>query len=182
MKNRRIAKRYAKALLSLAEENRIMDEAYKDMSTILDTFEKNRDLKIILNSPIVRESKKMNIIKGVFEGKIDELILKYLLIITRKKRSVMIEPIAEEYRILHKQKLNIETVIVITAQKLDTETQQQVLKVARKVTDKKIEFQNEIDTSIIGGFILKVGDYFYDASVKRSLINIKKKLYHSVEW
>ncbi len=182
MKHRRIAKRYAKALLSLAEENRIMDEAYEDMSTILDVFEKTREMKIILSSPIVRETKKIKIIENVFRGKINELILKYLVIITKRKRSILIEPIATEYKILHKQKLNIETVTVITSQELDAETQEQVLKVARKVTDKKIEFQNEIDPSIIGGFILKIGDYFYDASVKRSLNNIKKKLYHSVEW
>lgn len=182
MKNLRIASRYAKALLSLAEENKILDEAYESMSVVIDVFEANRDLKIVLKSPIVREAKKINIIKNIFEGKINELILKYLLIVTRKKRSYLIEPIAFEYRRLHKLMLNIETVEVTTAQDIDEEIKSSVVKVAKRVTDREIEFYNKIDPSVIGGFILKIGDYYYDASVRQSLSNMKKKLYHSIEW
>ena len=182
MRNLRIASRYAKALLSLAEENQIIDEAYESMSVVLDVFEKNRELKVLLSSPIVRESRKVNIVQKIFENKVNKLILKYLLIITRKKRSFLIEPIAVEYKRLHKLKLNIETVTVTTAHDIDDEIKGKVIKVARHITDKKIEFQNIVDLSIIGGFILKIGDYYYDASIRRSLINIKKKLYHSDEW
>ncbi len=182
MKNLRIATRYAKALLSLAEENGILEEAYESMSAVLEVFEKNKELKVILRSPIVRESKKTGIIKSIFEKKINDLILKYLLIITRKKRSYLIEPIAIEYKRLHNLKLNIETVVVITAGEIDDEIRNKVMQVARKITDKEIRMENKIDPSIIGGFILTIGDYYYDASVKRSLSNLKKKLYHSIEW
>ncbi len=181
MRNLRIASRYAKALLSLAEENQIMDEAYASMSVVLDVFKKNRELKVILSSPIIRESKKVNVIEKIFDRKINQLLLKYLLIITRKKRSYLIEPIAVEYIRLYKVKLNIVTVLVTTAHEIDDEIKGKVIDVARKVTDKKIDFENKIDPSIIGGFILKIGDYYYDASVRRSLSNMKRKLYHSVE-
>lgn len=180
MKNIRIASRYSKALLSLAEENQIIEQAYESMKIVADVFKNNKELKVILNTPIVRETKKIKIIEEVFKGKINDLILKYLVIITKKKRSVLIEPIALEYQRLHKDKLNIQTVIVTTASGIDKEIENKVLQVAKKITNKNIEFQNEIDPSIIGGFILKIGDYLYDASVKRSLKNMKEQLYHSV--
>ncbi len=182
MKNLRIATRYAKALLSLVEENNMLDEAYESMSIVQEVFEKHKEMRVILSSPVVRESKKLNIIKKVFEGKVNEFILKYLLIITRKKRSMLIGPIAFEYKRLHKEKLNIETVTVITASEIDEQIHKKVMEVARRVTDKDVEFQNKIEPSIIGGFILKIGDYFYDASVRRSLANMKKNLSHSIEW
>ncbi len=181
MKNIRIASRYAKALLSLAEENQVMDEAYKSMNVIEDVFGKYREIKIVLKSPVIRESKKINIIKNVFSGRVNDFILKYLLIITRKKRSFLIEPIVFEYKRLHKLKHNIESVIVITAHEIDDDIREKVLKVAKRITDKEIEFHNKIDPSIIGGFILKIGDYYYDSSMRRSLINMRKKLFHSTE-
>ncbi len=180
MRNLKIASRYAKALLSLAEENKIIYDAYESMSIILDVFSKHKDLKLILNSPIVRESKKINIINSIFKDKINETILKYLLIITKKKRAFLIEPIASEYKRLHKIKLNIETVKVITAHGIDDDIRKKVLQVSKRITDKNIEFESITDPSIIGGFILKIGDFLYDASIKRSLANMRKKLSDSI--
>ncbi len=176
MRNLRVANRYAKAFLGFAEEKDISAEAYKDMRVVYEAFQASNELKALLKSPIVRVSKKLNIINAVFKGKINALCLHYLNIITRKNRAGLIEAIAFEYLRIHRESLNIETVQLITASDIDEAIEEKALMVASHLTSKTIEFQRVQNPDLIGGFILQVGDLRYDASVKRKLAKIKKHL------
>ncbi len=177
MKNLRVSNRYAKALWGLAKESNISQQAYDDMDLIYKSLSTNKDLKTILNSPIVRVSKKQNIVRAVFKDKVHSVTMHYLTIIIRKKRAMLIEGIAFEYLKLHKQNLDIETVTLITAAGVDTDTENKARSIATNLTSKsKIEFQSQLKPNIIGGFILRVGDLQYDASIKRKLSNMKREL------
>jgi F-type H+-transporting ATPase subunit delta len=175
-KNLRVSKRYAKALLSLAIENNILEEAFHDMKLISQAFSYGKELKIVLKSPIIREGKKQNILRHLFGEKVHPLILKYILIIARKKRASLLEGISKQFINVYKAHLNIEPVRVTTAFTIDDPMREKVLGVARKFTAKTIEFQEKVDPEIIGGFILDLGDRRYDASIKRKLSEMKKHL------
>ncbi len=177
MKNLRVSNRYAKALWGLAKESDISQQAYDDMQLIYKSLSANKDLKTILSSPIVRISKKQNIIRTIFKDKVHPVTMQYLTIIVRKKRALLIEGIAFEYLKLHKQNLDIETVTLITAAGVDPDTEERARSIATNITSKsKIEFQSHLKPDIVGGFILRIGDLQYDASIKRKLSNIKREL------
>ena len=177
MKNLRVANRYAKALLGLAEENNHSVQTFEDMQLIYKTLEQSKELQAVLKSPIVRISKKLNVVKGIFENKIGELTLHYLSIITRKKRALLIMGIAHEYLKIHRENLDIELVTLVTSSKEDKSILEKASKIAMALSEKsKIEFNHVINPDIIGGFILHIGDLRYDASIRKKLFLIKKQL------
>ncbi len=177
MRNLRVANRYAKALLGLAQENNFSDQAFIDMKLVHNAFQESKELKTVLKSPIVRISKKLNIINAIFKDKIHPVSLHYLNIITRKKRASLIEGIAYEFQKIHKQSLDIETATLITAGTIDESLNKKALEISHQLTPRsRIEFNKVIDPGIIGGFVLRVGDMQYDASVKTKLAKLKKHL------
>lgn len=176
-KNLRVSKRYAKALLSLALENNILEEAYQDMQLINQAFSYEKELKVVLKSPIIREVKKQNILRKLFGEKVHPLILQYILIIARKRRASLLDGISRQFIEEYKAHLNIETVRVTTAFPIDEPMREKVLTVARRFSSKTIEFREKVDPGIIGGFILDLGDRRYDASIKRKLNDMKKHLH-----
>ncbi len=177
MKNLRVSNRYAKALLGLAEENNIADRAFEDMKLIYTVFSQNKELKSVLKSPIVRVGKKLNILKAIFESKLNPLIMHYLTIITRKKRSALIQGIAYEYLNIYRERLDIEKVTLVTAGEIDKPLFDKAHRIASIISQRKnIEFNQNFDPGIVGGFILRVGDLQYDASVKRRLSRLEKQL------
>ncbi|MFO7977053.1 MAG: ATP synthase F1 subunit delta [Bacteroidales bacterium] len=173
-KNLKVARRYAKAFLSLAQEHQFLERAYEDMKLVHQVFEAEKELKILMKSPIVREGKKQKILLRIFEQKIHPLMMKYLLIIARKGRASLLEGIAHEFQVVYKEHLNIELVTVITAVPLQEPLTERVMQVARTLTSRTIEFHQQVDPSLIGGFILRLGHTQYDASVKRKLAELKK--------
>jgi len=177
MRNLRVANRYAKALLGLAVENNFSEQAFADMKLVHNAFQESKELKTVMKSPIVRVSKKLNIINAVFKDKIHSVSLHYLNIITRKKRASLIEGIAYEFQRIHKQSLDIETVTLITAGNIDETLYNKALEISHKLTPRSlIEFHKINDPEIIGGFVLRVGDMQYDASIKTKLAKLKKHL------
>ncbi|MFW5792685.1 MAG: ATP synthase F1 subunit delta [Bacteroidota bacterium] len=174
MKHLRVAKRYAKALLAISLEKNLEDRVYKDMQVIFNAFKASPELRVLMKSPIVREGKKINILKSLFEKHVDPFTLHYLNIITRKNRAILLQAIAHEYAIVYGDFLGIQNVKVTTAMELDDKLMEKVLEVAKKITDKKILIEEYQDKSIIGGFVLNIGTYQYDASVKTKLMRMKK--------
>jgi F-type H+-transporting ATPase subunit delta len=177
VKNLRVSNRYAKALLGLAEENKFSEQAFQDMKLVYDTLESSKELQTVLKSPIIRIAKKINIINALFEDKLHPISLHYLNIITRKRRASLIMGIAFEYLNIYRTNLDVEIVTLITAGEINDDLILKAKKIALTLTPKaNIEFKHQHDPSAIGGFILKIGDLLYDASVKRKLSTIKKRL------
>ncbi len=169
-------KRYARALLSLAEENNILERSYKDMQMIHDVFRQNKSLVILLKSPVIRISKKQNVVSQLFKNQVHPLILRYMLIIVRKQRGNMLEGISGAYLRVYKEYLGIEQVRLTTAVPVDDSVRARALEAARKITPHEIEFEETLDPDIIGGFILNLGDKQYNASVKHRMQRIRKHL------
>ena len=176
MKFLRVSKRYAKAFLAIAMEHNLHERVYEDMQFVLKTFSESPELKVLMKSPIVRESKKVNILHAIFEKRIHDFTLKYLDIITRKKRAVLIQPIALQFTNVYCDFLGIERVEVVAATELDRELTEKVLKVAKRITTKKIIIEERVDKDLIGGFLLNIGGYQYDASIRKKINQLKKHL------
>lgn len=175
MKNLKIAHRYAKALFSLMLESKLEEKTYEDMQLINQVFSDSKELQILLKSPIVRENKKQGIIKELFQAYINPLLLKYLLIINKRKRASLIHAIAHEYIVIFKEHQNIETMTVTTAVEMDDAMKEKILALASKLTSKTIEFKHKINPDIIGGFILNLQNVQLDLSVKAKLSKLKKE-------
>jgi len=176
MQNPRLANRYAKSLLDLAQELNSTEAVLADMKLVQEVCGSSHDFVLMLRSPVIKADKKISIIKAVLEGKIQPLTFSFIDLLTKKGREFFLEEMAGSYIQQYKESRNIKTVNLTTAVAIDEQVKKMIHdKVAASVTEGKIELQTNIDASLIGGFTLEVGDRLFDASVKRDLTDIRKQ-------
>ena len=171
-----VAYRYAKSLMELAIESKQLEAVRADMKTIEQVCKENREFILILNSPVIKTDKKLAVLSSLFKGKISELSLSFLNLITNKHRESLVSEIALAFDEQYKINKNIFTAVVTTAKGLDAATKQKVMDLVKSQMNGEVELTEKIDPSTIGGFILKIGDKQVDKTVARQLNNLKKEL------
>ncbi|MFA7472084.1 MAG: ATP synthase F1 subunit delta [Spirosomataceae bacterium] len=171
-----VASRYAKSLIELAKEKGVVEEVYKDMVLFANTASENRILMKVLGSPVVRHEKKLGILKGLFEDKVNPVSFSIFNIITRKNREAILDAIADQFIKLYDEYRGIQKATVISSAPLTEEARQHFIKILSETTGKKIELTEKVDENLIGGYILTVGDKQIDASLKSQLNTLKIKL------
>jgi len=149
---------------------------YTSMQQVETVCRESKDLKKVLKSPIINTEKKLKIIEKIFSNHIDQVSLKFLLIITRKNREGIIPEIAEEYVVFYKAFKNILTVILKTTASPGAELKKEIVGMLGEKTGKTIELVEEVQEDLIGGFILRFEDYQYDTSVVRKLNDLKQEV------
>jgi F-type H+-transporting ATPase subunit delta len=169
MRETRVSYRYAKSLLDLAIEKGQLEQVREDMQLVRDTVHESRELEILLKSPVVKTDKKQDILKAIFGGKIGVITTEFIDIITRKRREAELEIIAESFLTQYRINKNIVTAVITTAAALDDTLRKQVLEIVRKMAGTEVELTEKIDTSLIGGFVLRVGDRQVDTSLIRQI-------------
>ena len=168
-----VSERYAKALFALALEKEAGQAVYQDSLLITKTCDENKELRLLLKSPIINSGKKLAILRDIFNGKIHPLTLTYLLIMVRKKRESFIPAIAAQLVELYQTYRNILTVHFKSPVLPDEATRTMVLDLMEKFTEADVDLKAEIDESLIGGFILNWKDLQYDASIRREIDNMR---------
>lgn len=171
-----VANRYAKSLMELAVESKQLDAVRNDMKTIEQVCKENREFDLFLNSPVIKTDKKLGVINTLFKGKITDLTLSFLNLITSKHRESYIHNIASAFDEQYKVNKNIFTAVVTSAKGLDNTTKQKVIDLIKDQMKGEVELTEKIDASTIGGFILRIGDKQVDKTVARQLSNLKKEL------
>jgi F-type H+-transporting ATPase subunit delta len=167
-----VAERYAKALFELALEKGAEEEVYQDSLLITKICEESKELRLLLNSPIINSGKKLTILREIFSQNIHQITLTYLLIMVRKNRESFVPAIAKQLVELYQAYRNILTVHFKSPVLPDAETRKMVLSLMEKFTESDVDLKAEIDESLIGGFVLSWKDLQYDASIRREIDNM----------
>lgn len=171
----RVASRYAKSLIELANERNVLEQINADMQLFSQVVSQNRDFQLLMRNPIVKSDKKLAVINGVFKGKVQDLTLSFFNIVARKNRESLLEHIAlavqEQYRTIQ----GIQSAEVISAVPLNPSLRDELGQRLVAETGKRIELIERVDPSLIGGFVLRVGDKQIDSSVKNSLRKLRNK-------
>lgn len=173
----RIAGRYAKSLLELAQETNKLDQVKSDMTAFGEAVQL-RDFYTLLKSPIINTGKKRSIIKEIFGGKLDELTMSFLNIILTKGREAYLPEIAEAFEDQYKKLKGVTSVKLTTATQLSDELVQKIKAnlESSSSTDQSVEIETAVDPDLIGGFVFEFGDRLYDASVAHRLEVLRKEL------
>lgn len=171
----RISSRYAKSLMDLAIERNELDAVMKDMGIFIDAT-KNRDLYLLLKSPIINADKKMSILNALFSSKVGKTTMAFFDIIIRKGREMYLPEIAADFHNQYKDYNKISTVKIITASPMTGEALEEIKSRLLKsdITMDKVEIIQKVDPELIGGFVIEVGDKRYDASIAHNLEILRK--------
>ena len=170
----RAAIRYAKAILETAVSSGKANQVNVDMKSIIAAVDSSTDLKDFLASPIIKSDLKMNALTEVF-GSVQAETKSLFRLLQENKRFEILVAIATQYNTQFDEMNGVEVAKVTTAFPITADLEAQILAKAATISTKKLTIQNTIDPSIIGGFILRIGDKQYNASVSNRLQELKRE-------
>ena len=168
--------RYAKAFFSLAKEKKMLDTLKTDIQKVFDVCTQSSDFINLLESPVVKTSKKAELITTIFKSEINTLTLNFLLLITNNKRESYIPGICRNFLELTRKDKNIKSAVIVTASEIDINTINKIKALLEKELNATVVLTCNVEPDIIGGLILRVDDKQYDSSVATQLKKIKQQL------
>jgi len=175
MRGVKIARRYAKSLIDLANEQNLLQETKNDMDLFLNTCQSSKEFSLLLKSPVVKSDKKEKIIDSIFASKINKTSLLFIKLLIQKRREIMAEAIASQFIQLYKTTRGIKTATVTTATQLNKEQQFALKEKIQHLIGSNVELEEKIDASLIGGFVIRVDDNEINSSIISSLNKLKQE-------
>jgi F-type H+-transporting ATPase subunit delta len=172
----RVASRYSKALFAATLEQKKLDIVAGDLNSVSSIIDQNKDFKNLLYNPLIPANKKTDIIRKIFDGKINQLTYNFLKLLCSKKRSEFLPEIIDDFKM---RILEYEGVLIGQIISSKPLSPVQVADIHKKITTQsgqKVQLSQEIDEDLIGGFIVKIKDTVIDLSVKNQLNKLRNKL------
>jgi len=175
MNDSKISVRYSRALFQSALENGILSEVDKDMRLILEVC-RVPEVTDFLKSPIIVPSKKTEILHKLFGENVRKITLSLIDIVVKNGRESSLPAIARVF--IHETlKYNgVTDSVLTTAVKVDDEVRERIVKLIEEIFKTKISLSDIVDPDIIGGFVLRIGDNYVDASIRNKLRKVQKEL------
>lgn len=174
MVGNRAALRYAKAIIGMAKDKNVLKEVNGDMIFMATTIAASKDLEDALKSPVVKNSAKRNILEEVFKD-INGVTKGTFDVLLENNRIQLLGSVATKYQRLYDEMNNVQLAKVTTAVPLTPALEDKVQAKVKELTGHEAKIVNVVDESIIGGFILRVGDLQYNASVAAQLSSLKRE-------
>jgi len=184
MQNPRLATRYAKSLLDIAVEKNSLVSVLNDMQLLNVICDQSHDFELMLRSPVISGDKKINVINEVLSGRdISQLTYAFIKLLVSKGRESNLPEIASSFIAQYNDLKNIRIVKLTTATPMNDSIKAGIQsKISGFMPKDTIDLKTAVDEHLIGGFVLEVGDKLYDASVKKSLNDIRARVIdHSYE-
>ena len=172
-----IAVRYAKSIIDMASEKKALPEVMDDMQMFNEAIG-NRDFLLLIKSPIVKADKKQKVFAALFDGKMNKLTTSFFDIVIRKGREQYLPDIVREAIRQYKKLQNITTASLTTAVPISDETKAALRKEleANDDIDGTIEMETFVDPDVIGGFVLEIEGFMYDASVREKINALRQNI------
>ena len=175
MKDHKVSLRYASSLLDSSIEKKNLDSTVNDMELVFNVLAENKQLGLMLKSPVVKPQIKSSILNEIFINKISTDSLGFLQFVLDKKREDLLSSIIGKFLELKDEHLGIINIEITAAYDLTDDQKEQIKKKFESNLNKIIRLQYIVDKNLIGGFIARVADTMYDASIKHQLEILRKQ-------
>lgn len=175
MNNSSISVRYAKALFSLANEKNVLDEVYSDLENLLTLMNTLPQFKVIVDSPVISSNDKQRFLKELLGKSVNDLTHNFLTLLLTNSRENYLPMIARNFIESYREKSGIKSVQLSSAIELDEKVVKQIGEVISKKYNAKVNVLCEVDSKLIGGFVMQVDDQLLDASVATRLKTLRQE-------
>jgi F-type H+-transporting ATPase subunit delta len=176
MRNITVAKRYARALYELAQENRTVDDVLRGMDNVVTALKTAPELGKALENPLIKPAEKSALVKTITSNK---LILKCVELLAHRKRLDLFMEIAHQLSLLSDAELGIRRVVVKSAATLTEPQMREIEKNLASVLGGKVMGRFEMAADLLGGLWVKAGDKVLDMSVRGRFDDLRQHLAHS---
>ena len=171
-----IASSYAEALLELTSQSAQEENVLDELKIVNTVFASDKDMSVIINHPAIRANQKKEILKTVFSGKVSQLTDNLINLLADKRRLDLLPFIESGYRdLLNKRKNIVSATLTCSEQMADSN----VANIKAQLTEhlgKRLELEVKVDSSLIGGVVLRLGDQVIDGSLNGRLKALEKAL------
>ena len=172
-----VSKTYGDALFAVALEDNRMDEFFEAVKVVADILRTNDEFGKLMNHPKIIKEEKIKIVEEVFGNKIPKEIIGIMTLLISKGRASEMLSVFDYFIDLVKEEKKIGKADVVTAVELSAE---QKAKVEQKLLDttkyETFEMNYSVDTSLIGGMVIRIGDRVVDSSIKTKLFELTREL------
>jgi len=175
MNDSKISVRYAKALFESTLEKGVLEEARQDMLQ-LQELSKMGEFQYFLRSPVMKESEKRKLMHDMLMNNVHALTLGLLDLVLKNSRELFIPGIARNFEELYKKHKGIKSAVLVSASAMDDSTREKIGRILKDTLNARVELSTEENSALIGGFVIRIDDQQYDASVSNKLKTIKKQL------
>ena len=175
-----VSERYALSLYEVAAEEK-KEKAYLDeLTAVSKAFAREPDFLKMLQTPSIALEDKQNVLRKVFEGRIETFLLNFLMLITEKGRVGLIHDMREAYKEHYYFENGIVEVRAITAKPMSAALTEKLKAKMSAVTGKQVVLETSVDESILGGIVVKLGGEQYDTRLRTRLNKIAARLTNTI--
>ena len=171
-----IARRYAQAFKEEADSLGITEKVDADVALVRASLVESRELRQVFESPVVSREKKSAIVKALFQERVDPTTLRFLLLMIAKRREDIFSQVGQAYAELRDEQLGIVDVSVRIARPMDETEEKELQRSIENMIGKRARLNIQMDSSLLGGLVVRVGDTLYDGSVSNQLKSLREKL------
>lgn len=171
-----VARRYAQALTEEAQQAGSLDAVDADVALVTETLEGSRELRMALTSPVVSQDKKQAVLQSLFGDRVSDLSRRFLRLLIEKDRDEQIPDIFDAYRQLRDERTGTIEAAIRTAKPLSPDEAERLKAALEARAARTVRMQIEVDPSLIGGLVVRLGDVVYDRSVKHQLDSLRGQL------
>ncbi len=175
--NKLVAQRYAKALLELADENKLVyDDVLHQLQDVSKSVEASQDLNKVMSSPVISSDEKKNVLVKLFEKDNSKIVVNFLQLLVDKNKFGILSSVVKEFA-NEVNKLNNRLLLNVTSAIELTDSDRAMIKVKlQKVLDKEIELEWAVNRDIIAGLVFEANDNIVDNSLRHKLQELSRKL------
>ena len=168
---------YGEALFELASEKNTVSAMLEEVSGLQMVLKENKELSVLMNNPKVSKDEREGIIKEVFQGRLSDDLLYFLILLVQKGRYAHVEEILAYFTDRVKEAEGIGTAYITTAVELTPAKKDEIHKKLLATTSyREIEVIYQVDPEIIGGMIVRINDRVVDSSIKTKLEKMERSL------
>ncbi|WP_338471037.1 F0F1 ATP synthase subunit delta [Niallia sp. XMNu-256] len=176
MSNPAIANRYAFALFQVAIEQKLLDQLDTELRVVREVIQQNQDFNTLLSSPKLSKDKKKQLLQNAFSNANPFLQNTFNLLVDRGREGLIVQ-IADHFIELTNNEKGIAEATVTSARPLTEKEIKALSKTfAKKLGKKDLRIENIVDSNLLGGIKLRVGNRIYDGSVKGKLERLERQL------
>jgi len=175
--NRKIARRYAKALMNIGQEDGKYDRYCEELDAFTAIFQQEKHLREVLRNPTFNIPRRQAIVEEI--GKrlsLSPVTINFLRLLVDKDRMMYLPDITALYRELVDEAAGRARVKLLTAHDLSKKKIEELTQGLQALVGKQVIMEVAIDASLIGGVVARIGDTVYDGSVKTQLEHLKEIL------
>lgn len=171
-----LAQRYANSLYSIARTESKVDAVEQDVRLIAELLKTNSQFGEFLSSPVQKRQQKAELIQNVFKGKVQELTLNLMGLLVRNWRAGLLPFVINEFELLMEKSKGLQRASITSAKPLDDSQVNHIDEIMSKKFGTKFIWTRTVDSSLVAGFRIRIGDKVIDHSLSLKLKELEKQL------